>query len=348
MTDPAKIHHNIRASGLSIYDDVGVGDPELWYSTDTLQTNLQSRLIGESLAGLPLRSRSKRLKSLVAEAMGYPVPSSFRKTQPRFPGQALDVFGQKALNLQIWNEAVDPDRRYALVHIGDKDQIVAVRVVPGTVLEPFDRTGTLTTKYQARLRDHGTPVKLLSPEDTRNLQRLDIVVREGTRILRGEPTDPPERKSLLRITEVFNRLQSLVGSTFSHLGMLQERNRGYELHQAVCAALGYQLYADTGAFPDIPHQLLEVKLQTSPTIDLGLVRPDSDAALMLPPLDGTHLRHKDVRYAVFQGQVEEDQVRLTGLYLSTGERFFEFFEQFQGKVQNSKIQLRLPADFFGI
>ena len=39
--------------------------------------------------------------------------------------------------------------------------------------------------------------------------------------------------------------------------------------------LGYSRYEDKGQFPDIRHQLLEVKLQTSPTIDLGLVLPSS-------------------------------------------------------------------------
>ena len=51
-----------------------------------------------------------------------------------------------------------------------------------------------------------------------------------------------------------------------------------KLHSLACSALGYSNYKDDGKFPDIKHQLIEVKLQTSPTIDLGLFLPTNEEA----------------------------------------------------------------------
>jgi len=110
--------------------------------------------------------------------------------------------------------------------------------------------------------------------------------------------------------------------------------------------LGYTDYRDDGQFPDVRHQLLEVKLQTSPTIDLGLVRPDSEEALDVPKVKGQQIRHCDVRYALFYATTDGQIVTLTHLFLTTGEKFFTRFPQFQGKVLNKKLQIPLPANFF--
>lgn len=126
----------------------------------------------------------------------------------------------------------------------------------------------------------------------------------------------------------------------------QERLRGAALHRLVCATLGYRSYHDDGRFPDVRHQLLEVKLQTSPAIDLGLVRPDSIEVLDVPMLEGQQLRHCDVRYAIFYGDYSIGMVQLTHLLVVTGEGFFARFAQFQGKVLNRKLQIPLPTEFF--
>jgi len=150
----------------------------------------------------------------------------------------------------------------------------------------------------------------------------------------------------LPIGEIFERLQSLVGKGFADIGYDQERNRGAALHRLACQYLGYADYRDAGQFPDVPHQLLEVKLQTSPTIDLGLVCPDSKEALDVPMIEEQQIRHCDVRYALFYAQTDGTHVTLTHFFLTTGEAFFSRFPQFQGKVLNKKLQIPLPADFF--
>jgi len=333
----------IRESGLSIYDPVEVGDPNLWIPAPKLERLLGGAMTGVSLAGLPLRTRSKLVKGLVCGALGYMVPSIFRKTRPRFPGQDFDVYVQKSNNLQVWNEELAPSRRYVIIRIGEDESISGVRVVEGRALALLDMTGTLTQKYQARLSLGKKKSELISDEDT---DLLSGFVRADIDLAAASPTDRPQVGNLLPIGSVFRLLRPLIGKSFPDAGYDQERNRGAALHRLVCRQLKYADYRDDGRFPDIRHQLLEVKLQTSPTIDLGLLRPDSEEALDIPRIGGKQIRCRDVRYALFYGNTDGKKVWLTHLFLSTGEKFFERFPQSRGKVLSRKLQMRLPENFF--
>jgi len=334
----------IQKSGLSIYDTIEIGDPELWIPTPELEKLLDAAMKGISLADLPLRTRSKVVKEHVCRALGYPVPPSFKKTQPRFPGQLFDTYVQKSNNLQIWNEELSPTRRYVLIRVSEGDVITKVKVVTGDTLAFLDTTGALTQKYQARLIHGEDKAELVVEEDTRLLRTF---VREGLDLSAvASPVNHPQAGQLMPIREIFDRLQSLIGKRLADIGYDQERNRGASLHRLICQNLGYADYKDDGQFPDIRHQLLEVKLQTSPTIDLGLVCPDSNEKLDVPKIEGQQIRHCDVRYALFYALTDGENVTLTHLFLVTGEQFFTRFPKFQGKVLNKKLQIPLPADFF--
>ena len=316
----------------------------MWIPTQELESLLNATLVGKSLAGMPLRTRSKAVKAMVCEALGYQTPRSFKRTQPRFPGQFFDVFVQKADNLQIWNQEIVASRRYALIRVDHEDFVVGVRVVTGDTLRTLDTTGTLTQKYQARMTVGGHSTELVAPFDTELLRPLvssDLWLPDN-----ANPSAQPEGDRLLPIRDIFDRLTPLVGEKFTDSGYVQDRNRGERLHRLVCRSLGYQHYHDDGRFPDLRHQLLEVKLQTSPTIDLGLVRPDSTDPLDVPRLDGRQVRHCDARYAVFYATTDGGQVTLTHVLVSTGEQFFTRFQQFQGNVRNKKLQIPLPSGFF--
>ncbi len=202
----------------------------------------------------------------------------------------------------------------------------------------------MTQKYQARCIVGEHAIELVTNIDTALLAPLTnpSVDLEHT----VAPVSHPSASELLTIESLFKRLSQLVGVQFKDSGYDQERNRGAELHRLVCEVIGYVGYQDDGQFPDIRHQLLEVKLQTSPTIDLGLVRPDSADPLDVPQIHGQQIRHCDVRYAIFYGHTDGNTVTLTHLFLTTGETFFKRFPQFQGKVLNHKLQISLPSDFF--
>ncbi len=335
---------SIRESGRSIYDLVDIADAKHWIPDQALETILTQKLRGISLAGLPNRTRSKVAKQRVCEALGYPIPKSFKRTKPRFPGQNFDVYTQKANNLQVWNDEVDAFRRYAIIQISEIGVITKVKVISGSVLAALDKTGTLTQKYQARYTPGGELVELVTPLDTAQLLSLIKPGFEPAATL--SPASGPQAGQIMPIRDVFENFSSLIGQTFVDAGSDQERNRGGALHKLACQALGYKLYQDDGQFPDIRNQLVEVKLQTAQTIDLGLVTPSSLAKLPLPSLTGLDVRHCDIRYAIFHGVLEGGMVRLVRLSVTTGEGFFARFPQFQGKVVNRKLQIPLPADFF--
>lgn len=342
---PKQILANIASSGLSIYDSIEVGDPDLWLPSPALEEVLSSSITGLSLSGLPLRTRSKVVKEKVCNALGYPIPKSFQKTQPRFPGQQFDTYIQKSSNLQVWNEELSPTRRYVIIKVSDEDIVEKVKVVTGSTLSTLDTTGTLTQKYQARLIPSEESCELVSAQDSDQLSALthEKVDLKG---LKAVPTDDPSETTLLTIATIFEKLKTLIGATFKDTGFDQERNRGGFMHGLACKALGYASYKDDGRFPDIRNQLLEVKLQTSPTIDLGLVTPNSSDPLDVPKISGVQVRHCDVRYALFYGKTDGEVVSITNVYLTTGEAFFKRFPQFQGKVLNKKLQIPLPKSFF--
>lgn len=331
---PEEVVKHIAASGLTIYDDL-TEHPELYFSAPALQQVLQGGLLGLSL-DYPLRTRSKVVKTAVCQALGYPVPASFTKVRPRFPGQNFDTYAQKANNLQIWNEEVSRDRRYVIIGVGSDLRINAVRVVTGDVIAALDTTGTLTQKYQAAARQQVCACALASASDTNHVRHL---LKQAPKTSQAGVQFPP--KGFLPLQDLYPKLCKLVGQTITDPGSDQERNRGAVLHELVQRALGYAAYVDTGQFPDVPEQLLELKLQTSPTIDLGLVCPDSTEQIELFP----QARHCDVRYAVFYATPAAGKLRIDHVVVATGETFFTFFRKFEGKEINRKLQIRLPDGF---
>lgn len=332
--------NNIRTSGLSINDLISPDDERLFIPTTSLEKLLSDSLIGLSLNGLPLRTRSKVVKTAICEALGYPVPTSFKKTQPRFIGQNFDVYTQKSLNVQIWNEEVDESRRYVFLRANQDDVITHVRIITGDELVQYDRTGTLTQKYQARMNSYSS--SFCSQSDSPVVE--EWISDHQASLERVNPNQIPNREQLMRIAELYEKLTPIVGQSVSYIDATQERNRGAELHALICSHLGYSHYEDDGFYPDITNQLLEVKLQTSPTIDLGRHSPEDGKTILC--IGETCFQSKDIRYAIFDGQVHENSILLRHLNLVTGTDFSSYFPLFQGKVTNTKIQLPLPSDFF--
>lgn len=332
--------HNIAHSGLTIYDYISPADTDLYIPTYHLQAILEDAVIGLSLNGYALRTRSKVVKTKICNALGYPIPASFKKTQPRFPGQNFDVYTQKSLNVQIWNEEVDAARRYVFLRVDENDIISAVRVITGNELVQYDRTGTLTKKYQATMHSYGS--NICSQNDSATV--YSWTADANTTLIGVNPNSYPQRNQLLRITEIYKRLLPMVGQSISYLDAVQERNRGAELHAMICDHLGYSIYEDDGTYPDIANQLLEIKLQTSPTIDLGLHSPEDGEQIIA--VGNTVFYSEDIRYAIFDGKVVNNRVVLQNLYLVTGADFAHYFPLFKGKGTNAKLQFPLPDGFF--
>ena len=286
LSDAFAIRERIAALGFNIYEPL-TEHPEVVYTSAALEALLKHELVGQ-VFDKPIRTRAKLAKQAVAVALGYPVPATLRKTKPRFPGQDLDVYVQQSTNLQIWNDEVNPTRRYAVLGLDGSNRVTSVRVVEGAQLATFDRTGTLTSKYQATRRAGADGSKLVSAGDTSPfIAELAPVDNLSDDVLRGlDPVAMPTPGQVLSVAALHERLLGLVGRELPDSP--SERQRGEQLHRLACQALGLGSYADSGRFPDVVCQALEVKLQQAATIDLGMVTPASEEpAVMLSP----RLRH---------------------------------------------------------
>jgi len=122
----------IAGSGKTIYNSLHER-PEYFLSGGDLEAILRDGLVGLDL-NFPLRTRSKVLKSKICEILGYPVPSSFKRSAPRFPGQNFDTYVQKSNNLQIWNQKIVSTRRYVIIRVNESSTVTGVRVVTGGML----------------------------------------------------------------------------------------------------------------------------------------------------------------------------------------------------------------------
>ena len=318
----------------------------MFFPDEELESYLDHTLRGRELGG-PIRTRSKLAKQMVAELLGYGCPASFKRTRPRFPGQDLDVYVQQDDNLQIWNEELSPERRYVLIRPDSDDIVQHIRVVRGQHLMQWDRTGVLTSKYQAKRRSGRSGSVLVSPTDTDVF--MDVFqpshLPDGA-LWDSQSSNRPVSGTLMPIAQVFDKLSSLVGARIQATGPGQDRIRGEFLQQRVSDELGIGEYANYGQWPDIVSQVLEVKLQTSPTIDLGLILP-SDITIVRNL--GSEIRHCDARYLVVYGKILLSRmVEIHSLVLTTGIGFFDEFVQFGGLVKNKKRQIRLPSDLFQI
>lgn len=328
---------NIRSLKLNIYDPLP--KEELYLSLSELNDALQKYLYGLSLANMPLRTRSKFFKMKVCEALGYVIPHSFLKCQPRFKNQNFDTYIQKSNNLQIWNEEISPERRYVIVKVNELDTIVAIKTVTGETLAKLDKTGTLTSKYQAKVETPIHGIEVFSKDDS------FPVNGHVHKIMKVSPNSKPSIDNMMSIREVAGRLPKLLNHHFDYVGATKERNRGGHVHYMLCSVLGYASQEDDGKFPDIKNQLIEVKLQTSPTIDLGLYSPDDTSPTTII-YEGQVIRHCDIRYVVFYAVVDNQMATITGIAIGNGKDFYSRFPQFGGKTVNRKIQIPLPDDFF--
>lgn len=340
MGDARRVRIAIETLGVSVYDDPVTADSSLFYAPDELESLLREELVGrEDLAGVPIRTRSFLAKRLVCSALGYEPPKSFRRVNPRLPHPTIDVYVQQSNNLQIWNADIDARRRYVILILGE-GRIVDVHVIAGADLAQFDRTGTLTSKFQASRIDGRTDSKLVSAADTpRFIERLS----PSDRVSSGSPVARPESGRVLTVGEVYRRLLPMVGSAYTDPGIVQERNRGTVVHREACARLGADGFADNGQFPDILSQLVEVKLQLARTVDLGLELPSSDTPLA--SANGL-LGVRDVRYTIFYADRDGAAFKISGLVVVTGADFFKEYRRFGGLAMNRKLQLKLPPAWF--
>jgi len=325
----------------SIYDMVDSGSPE-WLSNHDLKRKILDGLTGFSTGNIPVKTRSKMFKEKICDILEYPIPRSFKRTKPRFPMYNFDLYVQKENNLQVWNQVIDPSRRYVIIKVDEEGNTLSVKVIDGNELLHYDKTGTLTTKLQARLDIVNIETKIINKEDTKNLKKL---IKSNSLNSDAYPYNEPKKNELLPIDEIYKKLSLITGGSYNFIDPKSDRQRGDIVHNICSRLLGYKNIGDNGQFPDIKNQLLEIKLQTSPTIDIGLEDPISDD-INKKISSQYDIRNEDVRYAVVYAVIESNMVNIKNLIVVNGANFYTIFPQMQGNIVNGKIQLPLPTNFF--
>ena len=312
-------------------------------SIEDLQSILEKSLVGSGPFIGPNKTLSKALKVRIAEILGYETPKSFARRAGAIPAQDLDVFVQKTDNVQPWNGKLIVNRRYAVIRPDASGRIQAVRVVSGRDLLALDRTRSVTTKLQARVDPHISALQLVNARDTEAM--TPFLSGDGMDLRGADPLAPPRPGAVIPIRDLARCLMDLIDCAFDDPGPHADRGRGEIFHRLVLDHLGYAKRGDTGRLPDIPGQLVETKLQTRDTIDLGQHDPSS-AQRLDGQLGALGLAPRDVRYVVASGDIIDGKVHISRITLVSGAWFLTRFEPCRGRGQNEKLQIRLPRDFF--
>jgi len=309
-----------------------------WLNDNQLEKILAIGLYGFQSQSIKPRTRSKEYKEIICSILNCDIPKSFKKTKPKFPIHNFDLYIQSSNNLQIWNDEIDLNRRYVIIKVDENGKYLTLKVINGNQLIHLDTTSKLTLKLQAILNTQNISNSLVCM-DTSNLQKYTTSNALYCPTTMQSPSDIPKSQEILSMTELFTRLSKLIGISF--LNVNSDRQRGDFGHRLSCEALGYMSFSDNGQFPDILNQLLEVKSQTSPTIDIGKENPvDTN----LKQIGSILISNEDIRYLILYMKEGLTHTVIQNIILVNGKNFFTAFKQMNGT--NTKIQLPLPTNFF--
>lgn len=333
-------------------------------------------LIGEPfrLTG-KTRTDGSTLRKLVAETLGrygLPLPaasSGFQIVPPKEKGvprillEYVDTYivtTGNSYNLQVWNR--NPASDSVQVQYGDGTTLLAseVRFVflridtkkhrvrsvavlsPAYIEQHFGRFGKPTIKQQLIITAPAraavlarTPPILFYPDDS-----------SVSRIVSPNPTINPsgihEEPAAGRVASL-DRIRDIVERSLLRRQILAAatKNRGQALEILVAEFLGYRITtADllAGGHPDLRAQALEVKLQDSPTVDLGRFSPEFEEPI--PGCPG--FTTKTVRYLIALTDASSGKVE--GAIVCPGGLLGKHFTYVAD--ESFKCQRSIPMSFF--
>ena len=293
----------------------------------------------------------------------YEILPPKKKGIPKITREFIDTYivtSGKSYNLQVWNRIPASktlliklqennnlkcnDVRFVFVRIDvEKNNIASVIILtPDYIVSKFGKFGKPTIKHQllisSKIRKEICESKenILFYQDTNKLTYLLKHNFEPPKEnMAGEPS-AQELFSIKLIKEIV--AEKLIGEK---LEAAATKNRGQALERKVLDLLGYtnnkneQLY---GAFPDIRNQLLEVKIQDSPTVDLGKFSPEYEEIV----IEHLNITTYDIRYLIALTNPETKIIE--GIILAPGTKLGEIFSYVSDK--SYKCQRTIPISFF--
>jgi hypothetical protein len=299
----------------------------------------------------------------LANNSDYEIVPPKGKGVPRIVREFIDTYivtSGKSYNLQVWNripasntllvkyESGDSlhcnDVRFVFVRIDIEKSVIASIIIltPDYIEEKFGKFGKPTIKHQllisskARAAIYSSKDKILSFSDSK---KLSYHIKHDYSPPRTGMVEEPDLKDLFSIALLKKLVaKKLIGKK---LDAAATKNRGQSLERITLELLGYKVDENEllfGGFPDIKNQLLEVKVQDSPTVDLGKFSPENEEMV----IKEKNLTTFDVRYLIALTDPETEIIE--GVILSPGEKLGEVFSYVSDK--SYKCQRSIPMAFF--
>jgi len=293
----------------------------------------------------------------------YAIIPPKKKGVPRILREYIDTYivtTGETYNLQVWNRNPTEDSvqieyasgerlsakdvRFVFVRVDPIAQVVRSVLVltPEYIEQHFGRFGKPTIKHQliisAKTRTEilqMTPPLLYYPDTPHLSDFVSSAYKQPNLSIHNVPVVG----DLMSLDTLKERL--IVNLIGKRIELGSTKTRGQALELLVAQTLGYQP-SDTellaGGYPDIRHQLLEVKIQDSPTVDLGMFTPQFEEPVPSFPQATT----SDVRYLIALMNVTTGIIQ--GIVLCPGSQLGQHFTY----VANTsyKCQRSIPMSFF--
>ena len=321
------------------------------------------------------RTDGTNLRKLIANELlknGLPegaLPQEFEIVPPKGKGipkilrELIDTYivtSGSSYNLQVWNRIPNckvllvkydtgeslkcDDIRYVFVRIDLQfKNISSIIIMTAAYIEDhFGKFGKPTIKHQllisnkARNLIYSSASKILSFSDSKN---LSYYITDDYNKPEDRISEEPNFNNLYSI----KLLEEMVASKLigKKLDSNATKNRGQSLERMTLGLLGYEMTSNeklVGGFPDIPNQLLEVKVQDAQTVDLGKFTPEKEEVIVV----GSNLTTFDVRYMIALTDPKTDIIE--GIILAPGEKLGEIFTYVSD--MSYKCQRTIPMEFF--
>lgn len=323
----------------------------------------KTRTDGSNIRKIIASELEKHSLPELAEAGQFEIVPPKGKGVPKITREFIDTYivtSGTSYNLQVWNRVPTAetllikyesgesmkctDVRFVFVRIDTTKNIIASVVIltPEYIEHRFGKFGKPTIKHQlliskkVRKDIYESDDKILSFPDS---QKLSYYLRYDYELPKSDMAEEPDIKNLFSISLLKKLVaEKLIGFK---LDAAATKNRGQALEKKVLELLGYEVKESDllyGAFPDIRNQLLEVKVQDSPTVDLGRFSPEKEEVVVSDP----RLTTFDVRYLIALTNSKTEIIE--GVILSPGKKLGEIFSYVS--AESYKCQRAIPMAFF--
>lgn len=285
------------------------------------------------------------------------------KGVPRILREYIDTYivtTGTSYNLQVWNrnpaeESIQveyqegeslsaKDVRFVFARVDPDEHIIRSVIIlsPEYIVQNFGEFGKPTIKHQLIITPKTREIILQSDPpiifhpDHPQLQDLTTERNDFSgHSIHEEPT-AGQILSLERIRDIV--IEEIVGK---EINGLSTKTRGQHLEAHIASVLGYE-HAESdvlvGDYPDIRHQVLEVKVQDSPTVDLGKYSPQFEETVP----SSLEFTTEAVRYLITLTNSSTGVVE--GAVICPGSRLGEHFSYVADK--SYKCQRSIPMSFF--